>query len=60
MNNQKKKIGKIQNWGFAPQKPQKSFFKDFSDAIIDILLVFGIVASNYILLRYMIQPMNNF
>ena len=60
MNNQKKKSEKFNIGGLHPQKPQKSFFKDFSAAIIVILLVFGIVASNYILLRYMIQPMNNF
>ena len=60
IDNQKKKFKKIQYWGFAPPKTPKIVFKDFSAAFIVILLVFGIVASNYILLRYMIQPMNNF
>ena len=56
----KKVFKKFNIGGLHPQKPQKSFFEDFSAAIIVILLVFGIVASNNILLRYMIQPMNNF
>ena len=59
MNNQKRKMEKFNIGGLHPQKPQKSFFDDFPAAIIIILLVFGIVASNNILLRYMIQPMNN-
>ena len=58
IDNQKKKTEKFHIGDLHPKKKNR-FFTFFSAAIVVILLVFGIVASNYILLRYMIQPMNN-